>query len=137
MRTGWIASDITLVKKELIWEENYLPDQSMSLVALSEHTVKVLLAKIHLEWEDLRGDMTVEVREHLPADVLIGSDIVVATSNVNVITRSQRKYGSDMDTVTCDSDGICEQTKDISRLVPVETVAEVALNLGEIQKKFY
>lgn len=108
-------------------------------MALYKYRAKLPLAQIHLEWEDFRGNMMVGVRELFPVDILIGNDIVVMTRHVNVITRLQGKYGPDVDTLSCDSEGIREQTGDSPQMMPVEVgsdVHEMAPNLSEFQKEF-
>ncbi|EMP25242.1 hypothetical protein UY3_17682 [Chelonia mydas] len=69
------ASNITLVKADLVKKEDYLPNQRVNVVVLCEFTVSVPLARIHLEWNGTKHEVIASVRKLLPKDILIGEDI--------------------------------------------------------------
>nr|XP_042711924.1 uncharacterized protein LOC122174254 [Chrysemys picta bellii] len=70
-----MASNITLVKADLVKEEDYLPNQSVNVVVLYEFTVRVPLARIHLEWNGAQHEVIAGVRKLLPKDLLIGENV--------------------------------------------------------------
>uniref|UniRef100_A0A8C3FD60 glucuronosyltransferase n=1 Tax=Chrysemys picta bellii TaxID=8478 RepID=A0A8C3FD60_CHRPI len=70
-----MASNITLVKADLVKKEDYLPNQSVNVVVLYEFTVSVPLARIHLEWNGTQHEVIAGVRKLLPKDFLIGENV--------------------------------------------------------------
>lgn len=79
------TADITLVKASLVGEEDYLPEESLNIVALSEYFMRVPLAKIHLKWKEF-DVMVVDIRNLISPDIFIRNYIKAMFSRVNIIT---------------------------------------------------
>ncbi|CAM4697372.1 unnamed protein product [Caretta caretta] len=84
------AADITLVKASPVREEDYWPDESVTVVALSEYFVRVPLAKIHLKWKGFEGTMVVGVKNTIHKALMIGNDIKAMFSQVNINQAQER-----------------------------------------------
>lgn len=102
------ASNITLVKADLVREEDYLPDKSVNIVILYEFTVSVPLTKIHLEWNAIKHEVIVGVRKLLPTDSLIGNDIKATFYQGNVITQPQKKSECEFSVLSVCIRELCE-----------------------------
>lgn len=75
---GWwdMTSQVTLDKESFVREEDRQRGKSLNILALAEFSVTGPLAKVHLEGEGFKGDDVVGIRNLLPADILIGNNIV-------------------------------------------------------------
>ncbi|XP_065438558.1 uncharacterized protein LOC135981218 [Chrysemys picta bellii] len=139
--TGWrdTGSDVTIVKGHLVKPEDMLPGEYVTVVALSEYSVNLPMARIHLEWDGFKGDVKAAVRDLIPADVLVGNNILGVPGQVNVVTRSQKEFGAVADTRTDGSEGGSKQTESASQDGSGEGLSEISemiLNPNKTQSEF-
>ncbi|EMP41470.1 hypothetical protein UY3_01284 [Chelonia mydas] len=137
-----MASNITLVKADLVKEEDYLPNQSVNVVVFYEFTVNVPLARIHLEWNATKHEVIAGVRKLLPKDLLTGENIKALFSPGNQSQeRNDLKPVSIMDNDLpgeCFSKCLSEEKNCLSVNEVSEclsNVSEVNLELDKEQKK--
>lgn len=135
-----MASNITLVKADLVKEEDYLPNQSVDVVILCEFTVCVPLARIHLEWNGAQHEVIAGVRKLLPKDLLIGENVKAL---FNPGSQSQERndlkpvsiVGNDLPEVGC-SKGLSVPRSSVSGNEVSECLSDVSeVNLGLDQEQ--
>ena len=87
----------TLVHAKLVPQSRYLKDQTISVQFADGRRATVPLATVHVECSMAAGDFVVGILETLPADILLGNDIVEFAYACE--TRAQRKVREQKETM--------------------------------------
>ncbi|EMP24827.1 hypothetical protein UY3_18110 [Chelonia mydas] len=118
------AVTLTLVKADLVKEEDYLPNQSVNVVVLYEFTVSVPLARIPLEWNGTTHEARVGIRKLLPKDLLIGETIKAFLKPVSIM-------GNDLP-----GEGFSKCLSQEKSCLSVQEVSECLSNVTEVNLEF-
>lgn len=85
-------AQITLIKGSMVQKTDMLPDQKVELLAVRGDKIPMPLAKVHVEWEDSKGVLTIGVLDIIPMEMLLGNAILRMAKASNVVTCSKREY---------------------------------------------